>query len=140
MCYIFFHKLSLDLTNSRAYCQKIKLKSYKTRLNFDFLTKNKGRVLSNKAHSLFYYSNYNKKTQILPNKSYLEMFGFHIQYSPFIINITYYIIYIIYVCLVIKRIIAYVRWKKLLFVLSVCHFCRFRFITVLASLFLCKVR
>ena len=40
------------------------------------------------------------------------MFGFHIQYSPFIINITYYIIYIIYVCLVIKRIIAYVRWKN----------------------------
>ena len=60
MCYIFFHKLSLDLTNSRAYCQKIKLKSSKIRLNFDFLTKNKGRTLSNKAQTLFYYSDYNK--------------------------------------------------------------------------------
>lgn len=32
MCYIFFHKQSLDLTNSRAYSQKNKLKAYKIRV------------------------------------------------------------------------------------------------------------
>lgn len=63
MCYIFFHKQSLDLTNSRAYRQKNKLRAYKIRLYFDFLTKNKGRTLSNKAQTLFYYSDYNKNLE-----------------------------------------------------------------------------
>lgn len=35
---------------------------------------------------------------------------------------------------------AYQKMGNLLFALSVCHFCRFRFISVLASLSLCKVR